>query len=63
MKDPRYDRVNLVLSYEPQTLSELLFKLPKDSGENDLIAGLLMLELDRRAYRLPDGRWVRFKNH
>ena len=63
MKDPSYDQVNLVLSYEPQTLSELLLKLPKDSGENDLIAGLLMLELDRRAYRLPDGRWVRFKNH
>ena len=63
MKDPRYDLVNLALGYEPQSLSELLLKLPKHCGENDLIAGLLMLELDRKDYRLPDGRWVRFKNH
>lgn len=47
----------------PQASSELLEKIPGEANENDLIAGLLMLELDRKAYRLADGRWVRFKNH
>ena len=63
MNDPRYDLVNMALSYMPQTLLELLEKIPGEASENDLIAGLLMLELDRKAYRLADGRWVRFKDH
>jgi hypothetical protein len=63
MRDPRYDLVNSALRYEPQSLTELLSTLPEHCKENDLIAGLLMLELDQKACRLPDGRWVRFKNH
>lgn len=63
MNDPRYDLVNKALSYVPQSLLELLEKIPGQANENDLIAGLLMLELDRKAYRLADGRWVRFKDH
>ncbi len=63
MNDPRYDLVNMALSYTPQSLSELLEKIPGEANENNLIAGLLMLELDRKAYRLADGRWVRFKDH
>ena len=63
MRDPRYDLVNSAIRYEPQSLTELLSTLPEHCNENDLIAGLLMLELDQRACRLPDGRWVRFKNH
>ncbi len=63
LRDPRYDLVNSALGYEPQTVMELLYKLPEQTTENDVIAGLLMLELNRNAFRLPDGRWVRFKNH
>ncbi len=63
LRDPRYDLVNSALGYEPQTVIELLSKLPGQTTKNDVIAGLLMLELNRNAFRLPDGRWVHFKNH
>jgi DNA processing protein len=63
LRDPRYDLINSALGYEPQTAMELLSKLPEQTSENDVIAGLLMLELNRNAFRLPDGRGVRFKNH
>jgi DNA processing protein len=63
LRDPRYDLGNSALGYEPQTVMELLSKLPGQTTKNDVIAGLLMLELNRNAFRLPDGRWVHFKNH
>lgn len=57
--DSRAQRVLDVLDFQPRTIHEL--EKASLLGQGDLFAGLLVLELEKIAARLPDGRWLKIK--
>jgi DNA processing protein len=57
--DPRAEQVLTQLTFQPIDLATLEKTCQMTSG--DLYAGLLVLEFNRQASRLPDGRWLRVK--
>ncbi len=57
--DPRTQKVLRALSFQPASTGQL--EKACGMGSGDLHAGLLLLELENLAHRLPDGRWLKYK--
>ncbi len=57
--DARAQRAMSALDFQPRTIHELEKACQLTQG--DLFAGLLLLELEKLATRLPDGRWLKLR--
>jgi DNA processing protein len=58
--DSRAQRAMTALDFQPRTVHELEKACQLSQG--DLFAGLLLLELEKLATRLPDGRWLKLND-
>jgi len=57
--DPRAHQVLAALDFQPRNVVEL--ERATGLGQGDLFAGLLILELEKLASRISDGRWLKFR--